>query len=139
MTRFAFIWVIEDIKTTKSLLFNILLCQMDSSFQFVKYYVQIDHRFQKIDIVRLLKNWKKLLGSLIGNGQCAQCGNCRNSLSHFFRKNFVKAIVLPMKLLKCWFEDIFSVRENFTFFHTVLLSLSFEKYFVKSTGFTKEI
>ena len=29
----------------------------------------------------------------------AHCGNCRNSLSHFFRKNFVKATVLLKKLL----------------------------------------
>ena len=29
----------------------------------------------------------------------AQCGNCRNSLSHFIRKNFVKAMVLLRKLL----------------------------------------
>ena len=28
-----------------------------------------------------------------------QCGNCRNSLSHFFRKNFVKVMVLLKKLL----------------------------------------
>ena len=29
----------------------------------------------------------------------AQCGNCRNSLSRFFDKNFVKAMVLLNKLL----------------------------------------
>ena len=36
---------------------------------------------------------------------CAQCGNYRNSLSHFFCKNFVKAMVLLKKLLKCWFDE----------------------------------
>ena len=40
----------------------------------------------------------------------SQCGNCRNHLSHFFRKNFVKAMVLLKKLL---------VRENLSSFHTV--------------------
>ena len=28
-----------------------------------------------------------------------KCGNCRNSLSHFFHKNFVKAMDLLKKLL----------------------------------------
>ena len=36
-----------------------------------------------------------------------QCGNYRNSLSHFFRKNFVKAMDLLKKLLKSWFDELF--------------------------------
>ena len=35
----------------------------------------------------------------------SQCGSCRNSLSHFFRINFVKVIVLQKKLLKSWFDE----------------------------------
>ena len=39
------------------------------------------------------------------------CGNCRNSLSHFFRKNFVKLMVLVIKLLNSysysWFDEIY--------------------------------
>ena len=48
-----------------------------------------------------------------------QCGNCRNSLSHVFRKNFVKAMVLLKKLppmLKSRFDEKNSVRENFPLF-----------------------
>ena len=48
----------------------------------------------------------------------AQCGNCRHSLSHFFRKIFVKAMVVLKKLLKCWFNEIFfSEREFYVFPH----------------------
>ena len=36
-----------------------------------------------------------------------QCGNYRNSLSHFFGKNFVKVTVLLQKLLNSWFDEIF--------------------------------
>ena len=37
----------------------------------------------------------------------AQCGNCRNSLSHFFHKNFVKAMLLLKNLLDRCFDEIF--------------------------------
>ena len=43
----------------------------------------------------------------------AQCGNCRNSLSHFYRKNFVKAMVLLKKLQKSWFDEIFFSEREF--------------------------
>ena len=43
-----------------------------------------------------------------------------NSLSQIFEKNFVKAMGLIKKLLNSWFDEFFSVRENFTFFHTVV-------------------
>ena len=44
-----------------------------------------------------------------------QCRNCRNSLSHYFKKNrenngFTKDLI--------W-RNFFSVRDKFTFFHTV--------------------
>ena len=42
------------------------------------------------------------------------------SLSHFFGKNFVKVTFLLRKLLKSWFHEFsYSVKENFSFFHTV--------------------
>ena len=46
-------------------------------------------------------------------------GNYGNSLSRIFSKNFVKVTVLLIKLLKSWFDEIFLVRENFSFFHSV--------------------
>ena len=47
-----------------------------------------------------------------------QCGNYRNSLSHFFRKNFVKAMILFKKLLNSWFDEKnFSEREFLVFPH----------------------
>ena len=49
----------------------------------------------------------------------AQCVNYENSLSHFFDKTFVKATFLLKKLLKSWFHDLFFVRVNILFFHTV--------------------
>ena len=51
---------------------------------------------------------------------CTQCGNHRNLLSHFFDKNFVKAMFLPKELLKSCFHEIFSVRELFDFTHCVI-------------------
>ena len=48
-----------------------------------------------------------------------QCGNCKNTLSPYFRKNFVKVTFLLKKLLTIWFDFdriVFSMRENFTFF-----------------------
>ena len=50
---------------------------------------------------------------------CTQCGNYGNSLSRIFGKNFVKVTDLLNKLLKGWFDEIFSVRVNYSFFHTV--------------------
>ena len=44
----------------------------------------------------------------------SQCGNCRNSLSHFFRKNFVKAMILYTTVwkskVKCDHVQKFSVK-----------------------------
>ena len=49
-----------------------------------------------------------------GGSYVPQCRNCRNSLSHFYRKNFVKAMVL----LNSWFDEIyFSEREFLVFPH----------------------
>ena len=43
----------------------------------------------------------------------AQCGICRDSLSHYFCKNFVETMVLLKKLLNSWFDEIsFSERER---------------------------
>ena len=48
------------------------------------------------------------------NVHTTQCGNCNNSLSHCFRKTFVKAMVLIKKLLKSWLNEIFfQWRDNF--------------------------
>ena len=63
-----------------------------------------------------------------------QCGNCRNSFSHFFRKNFVKAMDLLKKLLNSWFDDFFfsDLRENLSFTvstlccHTSLTKISWK-------------
>ena len=59
----------------------------------------------------------------------SQWGNCRNSLSHFFHKNFVKAIVLLKKLQNKWFDEIFPQWENSLFFHTALCSVEFTKIY----------
>ena len=40
-------------------------------------------------------------------------------LSHFFRKNFVKALVLLKKLLNRWFDEIFFQWERFSRFFTL--------------------
>ena len=71
-------------------------------------------------------------------GTLAQCGNCRNSLSYFFRKNFVKATVLLKKLLNSWFDEKNFQWERIFRFSTLwcgndrnLLSLFFGKSFVK--------
>ena len=42
-----------------------------------------------------------------------------NSLSHFFDKNFVNITVLLKKLYEFISRNIFLVRKNFSFFHTV--------------------
>ena len=51
---------------------------------------------------------------------CAHCGICRNLLSHFFGKNFVKTTFLLTKSLSKYliWRNMFSVRVNFSFFHT---------------------
>ena len=69
------------------------------------------------------------------------CENCRNSLSHFFRKNFVKSMVLLKKSLNSWFDEIFYQWERISRFSTLWIpqcgngrnSLSLKKNFVKST------
>ena len=52
-----------------------------------------------------------------------QCGNYENSLSHFFNKNFAKAmVVLKNKLPKSWFHEIFfGEREFFIFPYSATL------------------
>ena len=51
-----------------------------------------------------------------------ECENCCNLVSHIFDKNFVKITFLLNKLLNTWFDEIFfSVKVNFSFFHTVRL------------------
>ena len=49
-----------------------------------------------------------------------KCGNCGNLLSDFFDKNFVKVTFLLKKILMSWFDEIFWVIVNISFFHTVL-------------------
>ena len=41
------------------------------------------------------------------------------TLTHFWQKNFVKVMVLLKKVLNSWFDEIFLVRVNFSFFHTI--------------------
>jgi len=86
----------------------------------------ISQIFRQINV--LLKNFtlnwfdeKKLRGSefLVFPHCVAQCGNCRNSLSHFFHKNFVKAMVLLKKLLKSWYDEIFFQWERISRFSTL--------------------
>ena len=77
------------------------------------------------------------------------CGNCRNSFSHFFRKNFVKAMVLRVllkKLLNSWFHEIFfSKRELLVFPHCGVKITEFychvfiAKIPAKINFFTKEL
>ena len=64
----------------------------------------------------------------------SQCGNCRNSLSHFFRKNFVKALVLPKELLNCWFDEIFCQWETISRFSTL-----WESYFGIFRSYFKDL
>ena len=64
--------------------------------------------------------------------QASQCGNCGNTLSYLLDKNFVKLTFLLKKLLKSWFHDFFSLRENFSFFHTVGFDCErYPKFYVK--------
>ena len=73
-----------------------------------------------------------------------QCGNYRNSLSHIFGKKFVKVTVLLNELLKSWFDEIFLVRENFSFFHTVhthaveFTKFLYHGFFRENNFFSKE-
>ena len=49
---------------------------------------------------------------------CAQCGNCRHSLSHFFSLKFRESNGFINKLLNSWFDEIFfSDREFHVFPH----------------------
>ena len=74
---------------------------------------------------------------------CCKCGKYRYSLSHFFRKNFVKAMDLLMKLLNSWFDEIFfSDREFLVFPHCVIVSclwrlFEHEFFYFRSSSFTK--
>ena len=48
-----------------------------------------------------------------------QCGNYGNSLSRIFAKNSVKSTILLKVTKGLLWRNIFSVRENLSFFHTV--------------------
>ena len=63
--------------------------------------------------------WRKNINFSFFHSYSSQCGNCRNSLSHFFRKNFVKAMVLLKKLLNSWFDDFFFQWERISRFFTL--------------------
>ena len=65
-------------------------------------------------------------GRLLGGGcYCTQCGNyekIRTSPSHFYGKNFRESNVFPIEETlekKLFSRNVFSVRVNFSFFHTV--------------------
>ena len=56
----------------------------------------------------------------------SECGKDRICVTHIFGKNFVKATFK----LKSWFHEIFfSVRVNFSFFHTVQVCQNFVKLY----------
>ena len=67
----------------------------------------------------------------------SQCKNCRNLLSHFFDKTFLKETILLQKLLKSWFDEIF-LREWISHFST-LWKLLFWQKFCESNVFDKDI
>ena len=69
----------------------------------------------------LSRNFKELLvtANVRNFHTVAQCGNYSNSLSHFYCKNFVKAMVLVKDLLRVDLTKKISERENFSFFHIV--------------------
>ena len=48
-----------------------------------------------------------------------QCGNWKKMLSHFFGKNYVKCNVLPKDYKELISRNIFSLKVNFLYFHTV--------------------
>ena len=64
----------------------------------------------------------------------AQCGKYRNSLSHFFDKNFVKVTFLLAELpAKSWFDEIFfGEREFLLFSHCSILRIKKNMYYVWS-------
>ena len=73
------------------------------------WHVSLTKFLQKNPFGKSLK-----LHHMNGGSYVPQCRNCRNSLSHFYRKNFVKAMVL----LNSWFDEIyFSEREFLVFPH----------------------
>ena len=62
----------------------------------------------------------------------AQCGNCRNSLSHSFDKTFVKSTVLLKKLLKSWFDEIFFQWERISHFSTLCVEIT--EFYMKAVA-----
>ena len=86
-----------------------------------------------------------LVQPLLSRNSCGKsvrahcCRNCRNFLSHFFRKNFVKAMVLLKKLLNSWFDEIFFRESKFIILpHCGNYSCTlFDKNFMKR--FAKEL
>ena len=67
--------------------------------------------------------WQKKTLVRVNFSFFAQCWNCRNCLSHFFRKNFVKAMVLRKKLLNNWFDEIFFSEREFLVFPQYVVCL----------------
>ena len=85
--------------------------------------------FVKTTLSFLLNSWfDEIFGSFF-NIFAPQCGNYRNSLSHFFRKNFVKAVVLLKKLLNSWFDEIFLQWERISCFSTLTEKNSWNQFF----------
>ena len=64
--------------------------------------------------------------------QSTQCGNFRYFLSPFYLKNYVKSTYFHRLHCNLFSRNIFQVRVNFPFFHTVVL----QKYFFYVTDVT---
>ena len=115
-----------------------------------KYYMEFHHR-KNINLnsefgplsIKIWLNWFHVNSEWHKNSQISQIGihseNCRNSLSHLFRKNFVKAMVLLKKLLNSWFDEIFFQWERISRFSTLCIKdffreiNSLDDFFVKLT------
>ena len=94
-----------------------LLCLNFFSISFFLFFfgIEIGKLYFKKSVSRNFINLATAQSTVCGT----QCGNCRNSLSHFFRKNFVKAMVLLKKLLNSWFDEIFFQWERISRFSTL--------------------
>ena len=123
---------------TKTFAFTYSFLWMNKkSFCVSKNYVKTKSKYLEMkDLIVLVFHFKVSFFVCDSTGWDVQCGN---SLSHFFRKN-------------CYIVDLtnfFSVRDNFSFFHTAVkrtvwkswnFSLTlFQQKFRESNGYTKQI
>ena len=91
-------------------------------FQSIEFYVKLATWVPTFVTMLISRNLSKNCASKFPHGvfsSWAKCGNCRNSLSLFFRKNFVKTMVLQKKSLNSWFDEIFFQWERISRFSTL--------------------